>query len=108
MTFVKGQSGNPGGRAKGVKEVQDLARQYTKKAIETLVKHLDNKSGPAAILAANSLIDRGWGKAPQSVKIGGDPEGVPVEIVGAVEKLEHLVISAAAGIAEEDGPQSVN
>ena len=49
MPFEKGHSGNPGGRAKVVAEVKELAREHTSEAIETLVSIMTNtKSAPAA------------------------------------------------------------
>jgi hypothetical protein len=69
MPFEKGQSGNPGGRPKVIAEVKELARAHTGEAIETLVSIMTNpKSAPAArVSAANSLLDRGYGKPPQHI-----------------------------------------
>jgi Family of unknown function (DUF5681) len=71
--FQKGQSGNPGGRPKVVAEVKELARAHTGEAIKTLVSIMTNpKSAPAArVSAANSLLDRGYGKPPQHQHITG-------------------------------------
>ena len=76
--FRKGQSGNPGGRPKVVAEVKELAREHTAEAIETLVSIMnDAKSAPAArVSAANSLLDRGYGKPPQHVTGEGGPQYV--------------------------------
>jgi hypothetical protein len=78
--FQKGQSGNPGGRPKAVAEVQELARQHTIDAVETLVSIMTNpKSAPAArVSAANALLDRGYGKPPQHQHITG--EGGPAYV----------------------------
>jgi len=50
-------------------DVQELARQKSAQAIETLEKIMqDGKAPPAArVAAANSLLDRGYGKPLQSV-----------------------------------------
>ncbi len=37
--FQKGQSGNPGGRPKVMADVQELAREHTPAAINTLGQH---------------------------------------------------------------------
>ena len=73
--FRKGQSGNPGGRPKVVAEIKELAREHTAEAIETLVSIMnDAKSAPAArVSAANSLLDRGYGKPPQHITGEGGP-----------------------------------
>jgi len=75
MPFQKGQSGNPGGRPKVVGEVQELARQHTSGAVETLVSIMGNpKAAPAArVSAANALLDRGYGKPPQHITGEGGP-----------------------------------
>jgi hypothetical protein len=67
--FVKGVSGNPGGRPKVLGDVQELARQQSPEAINTLATIMqDQKAAPAArVAAANSLLDRGYGKPAQPI-----------------------------------------
>jgi len=50
--------------------VQDLARAHTEEAIRTLVDIMRTAKHPAArVAAAQALLDRGWGKAPQQVDV---------------------------------------
>ena len=57
--------------AKTPLEIKSLARKYTESAVKTLgaiMRHPD--SPPAArVMAANSLLDRGWGKPDATVTI---------------------------------------
>jgi hypothetical protein len=64
--------GNPSGRPKRDYDIAELARQHTEDAIRTLVEILqDTKaSAGARISAANAILDRGYGKAPQSIDVG--------------------------------------
>jgi hypothetical protein len=56
-----------------------LARSHTEAAINALVGVMQNStSDPAKVAAANSLLDRGWGKPAQPVD--GDGEGGPVQL----------------------------
>src|SRR5262245_50066763 len=73
MPFKKGTSGNPGGRPKVVGEVQTLARQHSTEAINTLREIMRDKKAPPAArgYAANSLLDRGYGKPSQTITSGG-------------------------------------
>lgn len=74
MPFVKGQSGNPGGRPKGVEEVQNLARAHTPAAIKALINITENVKAPppARVAAAVALLDRGWGKPTQPTEHSGE------------------------------------
>lgn len=74
--FPKGVSGNPGGRVKGLTEITRLARQYTEEAIATLYGIMMNGGKDSdRVSAAQVIIDRGWGKAPQSVELTSEEGG---------------------------------
>lgn len=61
--FVAGHSGNAGGRPKDEHKVAELARSYTKEAIDTLVALMRTaKDERVRGTAAQALLDRGWGK----------------------------------------------
>ena len=79
--FQKGKSGNPGGRSKRQKEVEDIAKEYSTQAIDKLALiafHQDpaDEDLKSSVSACNSLLDRGWGKPKQRVEAkitaGGD------------------------------------
>ncbi len=62
--------------AKDIVDIRSLARSHTETCIRTLAKIVSEPKAPppARVAAANSLLDRGWGKAPQQItgEDGGD------------------------------------
>ena len=60
--------------AKAVTEIRSLARSHTRTALKVLVGVMRSEDAtPAArVSAANAILDRGWGKAPQAIQDGGD------------------------------------
>lgn len=83
MAWVKGQSGNPGGRPKEDAELRKLARAHTQEAIERLAFWLHSDNAKASVSAANALLDRGYGKPTQP--ISGDDDMPPVQVQGLVK-----------------------
>jgi hypothetical protein len=53
-------------------EIRSLARSHTRTAINVLVGIMRNKNATAAarVSAANTVLDRGWGKATQPLQSG--------------------------------------
>ena len=70
MPFKKGQSGNPLGRKYKTPVERNLERQaqhHTDMALGTLVKNLSCGTPAAEVAAAKEILDRGWGKAKQTL-----------------------------------------
>lgn len=101
MPFEKGQSGNPGGRAKVKLEdgrtLTDLAREHTAEAVQTLVDVMRDKLAPAAarVAASDKILNRGWGQAPQTIAVTDDRQhrdlsGLTDEQLEALETIRTL------------------
>jgi len=78
------------GRPKGAKDrataeqgatIAELARGHSQTALQALVDiAMNGESEAARVSAANALLDRGFGKAPQAIEHSGD---INVHIAGA-------------------------
>lgn len=66
--------------AKAPTEIKSLARSHTETALRTLAGIMEQTDAPPAarVAAANSLLDRGWGKPVQAIS---NDEEVPFKLV---------------------------
>ena len=72
MKWVKGVSGNPGGRPKLEVSIRELAQENSMEALETLVQVMRTGKPGERLIAANAILDRAYGKPTQSVEMSGD------------------------------------
>ena len=72
-----GHSGNPGGRPKVAAEVRDLAREHGDSAMKRLVALMDSRNPAIALRAAEAVLDRGYGRPLQAMKLTEDPPEKP-------------------------------
>ncbi|MCU7837189.1 MAG: hypothetical protein KZQ83_18345 [gamma proteobacterium symbiont of Taylorina sp.] len=71
--FPKGVSGNPGGRPKRTIDEVDLieaCQTKTPEALETILQLMEESTNDRVRLsAAQYVIERGWGKAPERIEL---------------------------------------
>jgi hypothetical protein len=71
---------------KTITEIRSLARSHTRTAVNILVGIMRSKNATAAarVSAANAILDRGWGKAAQSLENGEDGA---LELIHRIERI---------------------
>lgn len=65
--FKPGQSGNPSGRPKKVRALEDEASKHAGKALQRLVELMDSEDERVALAAAERVLDRAVGRPRQTV-----------------------------------------
>lgn len=100
IPWKPGQSGNPGGRPKMVKEVVELARSATELAIKTLIEIAGKSNAPesARVAASNALLDRGWGKPVQAMEHSGPGGSELPGIVVTYVRSDNGTVPASPGV----------
>ena len=95
--FKKGQSGNPGGRAKTPPDVRLIAQQMTVEAMQVLGQAMraGRAPWPTKVRAAEIILERGHGRAAITVD------------QGAAEALAAGSISLLAALQSMSSPQPV-
>jgi len=73
-------------RARTLTEIRSIARSHTRTAINVLAGIMRSKDAtPAArVSAANSILDRGWGKVAQPSDHRNDG---PIELIHRIERV---------------------
>lgn len=73
--FQPGNSANPGGRPKKTEEERTLEQMCKEKTPDALTAILAimsrSQNDRARLAAAQYIVDRGWGKAKESVELSG-------------------------------------
>lgn len=76
--FVKGKSGNPGGRPKIPDNIKENLEDLVPKSVKTLSKMLNSKNQNVQLRAAVAVLDRVYGRPGQAVSINEGEGGVNI------------------------------
>jgi len=69
--FIKGVSGNEGGRPRVVKTIRELAQQHGPEAFERIVDLSRSKDERISLVACQEILNRAYGKPEQAHKLEG-------------------------------------
>jgi len=102
--WLPGARPNPGGRPRQLVTIVELARKHTPLAISTLASIAADASATdfARIAAATALLDRGWGKPPQSAAVAEEEQTVIVLNIGGPDRRQPTAVDAIAEPAPSD------
>lgn len=86
--FIKGQSGNPGGRPKDDNELKRLCKEATKESYGRISDIAQHSEDDGVRLKANTwILEYGWGKAKEQVELTGEDGGPAIlQVLTKVEK----------------------
>lgn len=90
--WVKGQTGNPGGRPSLPPDIRALLKDKAgPAAVRKLVELIDHYDPKIALAAARDIADRTYGKAKESVEVsGGAHEALAVWLIGRRDEAEAV------------------
>jgi hypothetical protein len=113
--YKPGESGNRGGRTDQYLEAQRICREATPAAARKMVALMDSADERVALMAADKVFERAWGKAPE---YNPDQEAEPLNYLKARAALEsepltqreldaiaELASARLAAIEARAGPQ---
>ena len=98
--FVKGYSGNAGGRPRDEHNIAELARSYSTEAIDTLVDLMRSaKVDRVRGTAAQALLDRGFGKLKVEIQnTNADFSDALAQVGKVLDEKRHEEMSTSADI----------
>ncbi len=101
--FIKGQSGNPGGRTKGVSITALIDKAVTENDWVEIIKILYTRAKRGDLKAIEMLMDRRFGKAKQPLT-GEDGEGLKilVEYVNSPYSVTTIPLGASRDLSEPE------
>ena len=94
--FKPGQSGNPGGRPKGIaRTVRETCGGSPERLAQVLLEIAENPKGRDRdrIAACSELLDRGWGKAPAFAAMEAED---PLELSAIAQEIQGIADELAA------------
>jgi hypothetical protein len=74
--FQPGQSGNSKGNHRSYTEVLSLAREASPEAMRKMIKLMNHRNAKIALVAAEKVLDRAWGRPKEIDPNAADPASV--------------------------------
>lgn len=107
--FKKGQSGNPGGRPKAIKDLQAVAREHSPKAFARVLSLIDSDDARVSLAAAQEVLNRAWGKPAQAITGADGKDLIPAEAIAPLEMARKIAFVLERGVREaEETPSRLN
>lgn len=94
---------NPGGRARGYREMMAACREFTGEAIELLATMIRDEKAPEAVRlkAAEVLLNRGWGQVPQQhVVMNLDRDDKDPDAANKRARVNRMLLDATQDVEE--------